>query len=86
MREPWIALALGAPLMAYALITGEMSVNTTTERIVWLIIGILTLGVLLASGRHFFVGAWKSFLNHSANMDTLIAMGTGTAWLYSIRL
>nr|WP_075186926.1 heavy metal translocating P-type ATPase [Teredinibacter haidensis] len=84
MRETWIALALGAPLMAYALITGEMSVNTTTERIVWLIIGILTLGVLLASGRHFFVGAWKSFLNHSANMDTLIALGTGTAWLYSM--
>jgi len=84
MRETWIALALGAPLMAYALITGEMSVNTTTERIVWLIIGILTLGVLLVSGRHFFVGAWKSFLNHSANMDTLIALGTGTAWLYSM--
>jgi Cu+-exporting ATPase len=84
MRETWIALALGAPLMAYALITGEMSVNTTTERIVWLIIGILTLGVLLASGRHFYVGAWKSFLNHSANMDTLIALGTGTAWLYSM--
>jgi len=84
MRETWIALALGAPLMVYALVTGEMSVNTTTERIVWLIIGILTLGVLLVSGRHFFVGAWKSFLNHSANMDTLIALGTGTAWLYSM--
>ena len=30
------------------------------------------------------MGAWKSFLNHSANMDTLIALGTGTAWLYSM--
>ena len=84
MRKTWLALALGIPLMAYALITGEMSVTTNTERIAWLIVGILTAGVLYFSGRHFFVGAWKSFLNHSANMDTLIALGTGTAWLYSM--
>jgi len=84
MRETWIALALGVPLMAYALITGEVNVNTTNERIAWLIIGILTGGVLYVSGKHFFVGAWKSFVNHSANMDTLIALGTGTAWLYSM--
>ncbi len=84
MRETWIALALGLPLMAYALITGEVNVNTDNERMAWLIIGILTGGVLYVSGKHFFVGAWKSFLNHSANMDTLIALGTGTAWLYSM--
>jgi len=73
MRKTWLALALGIPLMAYALVTGEMSVTTNTERIAWLVVGILTAGVLYFSGRHFFVGAWKSFLNHSANMDTLIA-------------
>ena len=84
MKETWIALSLGGPLMAYALITGEVNVNTTTERIAWLVVGILTFGVLYFSGKHFFVGAWKSFLNHSANMDTLIALGTGTAWLYSM--
>ncbi|MFA7553347.1 MAG: heavy metal translocating P-type ATPase [Spongiibacteraceae bacterium] len=84
MRQMWIALTLGVPLMAYALITGEMNVNTTGERIAWLIVGILTLAVLVVSGKHFYVGAWKSFLNHSANMDTLIALGTGTAWLYSM--
>jgi len=61
-----------------------MSVNTTTERIVWLIVGIMTLGVMVFSGRHFYVGAWNSFKNHAANMDTLIALGTGTAWLYSM--
>lgn len=84
MKETWIALALGVPLMAYALITGEMSVNTTTEQVVWLIVGLLTLAVMIVSGKHFYVGAWKSFLNHSANMDTLIALGTGTAWVYSM--
>lgn len=84
IREMTIALSLGIPLMAYGLLGGEMTVSTTTERIVWLIVGLLTLGVMYFAGRHFFVGAWKSFQNHSANMDTLIALGTGTAWLYSM--
>lgn len=84
MREMTIALTLGIPLMAYGLIVGEMTVTTTTERMVWLAVGLLTLGVMVFSGKHFYVGAWKSFRNHSANMDTLIALGTGTAWLYSM--
>ena len=84
MKQTWIALSLGVPLMAYALITGEMNVNTVVERIAWFIVGLLTLGVLIVSGKHFYIGAWKSLLNHSANMDTLIASGTGTAWLYSM--
>ena len=84
MRDMVIALSLGVPLMLYGLVTGEMSVNTTTERIVWLIVGIMTLGVMVFSGRHFYVGAWNSFKNHAANMDTMIALGTGTAWLYSM--
>ena len=84
MRDMTIALCLGVPLMIYSLVIGEMSVTTTTERIGWLIVGLLTLGVMVFSGRHFYVGAWQSFKNHSANMDTLIALGTGTAWLYSM--
>jgi Cu+-exporting ATPase len=36
------------------------------------------------AGKHFYIGAWKSFVNHNANMDTLIALGTSTAWLYSM--
>ena len=84
MREMTIALALGLPLMIYSIVVGEMTVTTTFERIVWLIVGLLTLGVMVFSGKHFYTGAWKSFINHNANMDTLIALGTGTAWLYSM--
>ncbi|MBM3105848.1 copper-translocating P-type ATPase [Pseudomonas sp. V1] len=84
MRQTWVALALGVPLMIYSLVVGEMTVTTTVERIVWLVVGLLTLAVMILSGRHFYVGAWQSFKNHSANMDTLIALGTGTAWLYSM--
>lgn len=84
MREMWIALSLGVPLMIYSLVVEEMTVTTTMERAVWLIVGLLTFGVMFFAGRHFYIGAWKSFANHSANMDTLIALGTGTAWIYSM--
>jgi Cu+-exporting ATPase len=84
MREMTIALSLGVPLMAYSIIVGETTVTTTSEQLVWLVVGLVTAGVMYFSGKHFFIGAWKSFSNHSANMDTLIALGTGTAWLYSM--
>lgn len=84
MREMSIALSLGVPLMIYSVVVGEMTVSTTGERLAWLVVGLLTLGVMVFSGKHFFVGAWQSFKNHSANMDTLIALGTGTAWVYSM--
>jgi Cu+-exporting ATPase len=84
MREVTVALGLGLPLMAYSFFEDHMSVESNLERGVWLAIGLLTLGVLVKSGKHFYVGAWNSFKNHSANMDTLISLGTGTAWLYSM--
>ncbi|SOC53685.1 Cu+-exporting ATPase [Chromohalobacter canadensis] len=54
------------------------------ERWVWLLIGVVTLGIMATAGRRFFINAWKTFRHHQANMDTLIAVGTGTAWLYSM--
>jgi Cu+-exporting ATPase len=50
---------------------------------VWAVEGALSLWLLAGPGRGFFVGAWNQFLRRSANMDTLIALGTGVAWLYS---
>lgn len=84
LQKMGLALALGIPLMVYGIAMGEMTVATTPERIGWLIVGGFTLVVMVFSGRHFYLGAWNSFKNHSANMDTLIALGTGTAWLYSM--
>ncbi|MGI9318763.1 MAG: heavy metal translocating P-type ATPase [bacterium] len=84
IRNSVLALSVGIPLMIYGLLGGDMSVATGTQRIVWFGVGLLTLGVMLFPGRHFFAGGWRSIVNHSANMDTLIAMGTGTAWLYSM--
>jgi Cu+-exporting ATPase len=43
----------------------------------------LTLGVMAWAGRHFYVRAWSGFRHHSADMNTLVAVGTGAAFLYS---
>ncbi|MBI1963512.1 MAG: copper-translocating P-type ATPase, partial [Candidatus Rokubacteria bacterium] len=45
--------------------------------------GGASLAVLLYSGHHFFSGAWQALRHRSANMHTLIALGTGVAWIYS---
>ncbi len=43
---------------------------------------LITLGVMLWAGRHFYTRAWAAFRHHSADMNTLIAVGTGAAFTY----
>ncbi|MBW4520503.1 MAG: heavy metal translocating P-type ATPase [Scytolyngbya sp. HA4215-MV1] len=45
---------------------------------------VLTAPILLWAGRSFFINAWKALKRHTATMDTLVAVGTGTAYLYSL--
>ena len=84
IKQMWMALGLGIPLIVYGLAGGAMTADTSLARTVWLFIGVLCAAIMYFSGKHFYLGAWKSLVNHSANMDTLIALGTGTAWLYSM--
>ena len=80
-RRTWVALLLGVPQMLF-MMTGHLPMPDE-GRAIWAVIGILTLGMMVYSGGHFFSGAWKALKNKHATMDTLIAMGTGSAWLYS---
>lgn len=52
-------------------------------RVLWLLAGAATLPVLFWTGGHFFTGAVRALRHRFADMNTLVAMGTGTAWLYS---
>jgi P-type Cu+ transporter len=45
---------------------------------------VLTTPVIAWSGRHFFRGAYSGFLHGTADMNTLIAVGTGSAYLFSV--
>jgi len=78
-----LGLALGIPLMAWGLFGGSMSLTPETQR-PWLLVGLLTLAVMVFAGGHFYRNAWRALMNGSATMDTLVALGTGAAWLYSI--
>lgn len=78
-----VSLTLGVGLMVWGMGFGTMMVSEANQSL-WLGLGGLTLLVMATTGGHFYTGAWKAFRHHNANMDTLIALGTGTAWLYSI--
>lgn len=65
---PVVVIAMAFPLMPFA--------N-------WIML-LLSLPVMFYSGQEFFVIAWKRAKNRSVNMDTLIALGTGAAFLFSL--
>ncbi|MFQ5795334.1 MAG: heavy metal translocating P-type ATPase [Candidatus Bipolaricaulia bacterium] len=65
-------------------IPGLRDLSKSTIRIIWGVDALLILPVLAWSGQRFFTGAWAAFKHHSADMNTLIALGTGAAWLYSV--
>ncbi|WP_426414800.1 heavy metal translocating P-type ATPase [Aestuariirhabdus sp. LZHN29] len=83
VRNAALGLLVGIPLMISGFFV-EMSVTSPSEQWLWGCVGLLTLAVLAVAGRHFFIGGWSSIRNRSANMDLLIAIGTGSAWLYSM--
>ncbi|OON34748.1 Cu+ exporting ATPase [Izhakiella australiensis] len=85
-RYAWqsaLALTLGVPLMLWGMI-GDNMMLTSANRSGWLAIGVATLLVMVLAGGHFYRSAWRSLRNGSATMDTLVALGTGVAWIYSI--
>lgn len=45
---------------------------------------LATLAVMVWAGRHFYVRAWAAFRHHAADMNTLVAVGTAAAFLYSL--
>jgi Cu+-exporting ATPase len=86
-RRFWISLALTAPLLAIAM--ADMLPGMPVQRALpqgWLpwIELILATPVVLWGAWPFFQRGWASIINRSTNMFTLIAMGTGVAYVYSL--
>jgi Cu+-exporting ATPase len=59
---------------------GMLGIDPSTAR--WALL-LLTLPVVLWAGRHFYSRAWAAFRHHAADMNTLIALGTGAAFGFS---
>ena len=79
-----IAGVIGIALFILSWLPWQLSLNTLIGQIIWGILGLMTLLVILYAGGHLYRGAWNAFWQHLATMDTLITIGTGAAWVYSI--
>lgn len=53
-------------------------------RAIYIFLFVLTTAVMIWGGRHFYTRAWSAFRHHAADMNTLIAVGTGAAYIFSI--
>jgi len=86
MNKFWFAAAISLFVMItayYQMVPVLRDLNMDALRILWGVTALLTLPVMFWSGSDFFTGAWSAFIHRSANMNTLITLGTGAAWLYS---
>ena len=89
MRKWWLGAAIGTPTMVLSypwLIPGLRDLFPMGSQqlwFLWALMGVGSFAVIAYSGNQFFTGAWEALRHRSANMHTLIAIGTGTAWIYS---
>jgi Cu2+-exporting ATPase len=76
-RKAYLALLLSAPLVVIGMFFMEMPY---ANEIMW----ALSTPVVLWLGSDFFKNAWKQARHRSTNMDTLVALSTGVAYLFSV--
>ena len=76
-RKTILAIAFSLPLLIIAMFEVNLPGG---NYIMW----ALATPVVVIFGRQFFVGAWKQARHRSANMDTLVALSTGIAYLFSV--
>ena len=89
MRKWWFGAAVGVFTMVFSYpwlfpyLRDILPRGSEQLRYLWMFMGALSLAVLAYSGSQFFTGMWASLRHRRANMHTLIAFGTGVAWIYS---
>lgn len=78
----WIAAALSLPVLIIAMSHGRIE-WLSAPSLNWIQLA-LTTPVVFYCGSQFYRGAWAAFRHRAADMNTLIAIGTGTAFVYSV--
>lgn len=74
-RTTW-SIILSAPIVVIGMFLMDMPYGN------WIMMA-LSAPVVFYFGRSYFINAWKQARNRKANMDTLVALSTGVAWLFS---
>jgi len=86
LRRFQVGALLGVPVLIIGkaqFIPGLQGLSPDVMRGLWALSGLLTVPIMVYVGGRFFTGGWAALRRHDANMDTLVALGTGAAWLYS---
>jgi P-type Cu+ transporter len=81
-----LSIALTIPVMLISMgsmVVGFHRIIPLSLHQVNLLLLLLTVPVVFVAGRRFFRGAWGAFRHRTADMNTLVAVGTGSAFLYS---
>lgn len=81
-RRFWVAAVLSIPVLVIAMSHGRIAA-LDFPGVNWLQLA-LTTPVVFYSGAQFYRGAWAAFRHRAADMNTLIAIGTGAAYAYSV--
>jgi Cu+-exporting ATPase len=82
-RGLWLAAAFAVPVVALGMAPGLMHLAPLNRMTSWIQLAF-TAPVVFYAGAPFYKGAWAALRHRSANMNTLIALGTGAAFLYSL--
>ena len=89
-RNVFLAALLTIPVFvlemgAHAIPAFHMAINTTIgTQTSWVIQFVLTTIVLFGPGRHFFLKGLPALIRRAPDMNSLVAVGTGAAWGYSV--
>jgi P-type Cu+ transporter len=79
-----VTFAIGLVVMLAPMVAPiPMSAPGASAPAAWWVMLVVTAGVMLWAGRDFYVRAWKAIRHGSADMNTLISVGTGAAFLFS---
>ena len=81
-RKFWVAAVLSLPILVIVMSHGTIELFNFPG-VNWLQL-VLATPVVFYSGWQFYRGAWAAFRHRAADMNTLIAVGTGTAYVYSV--
>lgn len=76
-KRTFASLILSAPVVLIGMFLMDMPYAN------WIML-VLSTPVIFYLGRQFFLNAWKQARHGKANMDTLVALSTGIAWLFSV--
>ncbi len=89
LHKFWFAALISLPVIVFSYpelfpgLRDWMTPTSDVRRLVWGLLGLVTIPVMVWAGSHFFTGMWQAMKHRQANMYTLIAIGISAAWLYS---